>query len=329
MLGINSVAKTINSWKAGKFMPLTMRSRSVNNYALSKAWFRCGTVDFRECDIQALNKSVKSWLYADLLQKPSEAIMCRPIHHGGLGVYSIRNRAKATLIRTFLETSANPNFRQSLLHSKMYRYHVLGDTSLPDPGFLLCYPPSFFDIIRKVPQETSFNVSTMSIKEWSKYLTEETLTMETSNTNTRQLRPCYAESLCPDTDWALSWRLCRLAGLGSELTSFNFKLQHRLLVTRERMNQLSPVTSPLCCLCATGSNEDLQHAFIHCVFNQGVGQQLLAIVQEHLPATSAQSLLCLELPLPEDKEFAVTFFTSTILSHIWSKRMAKSRTSWG
>ena len=144
--------------------------------------------------------------------------------------------------------------------------------------------------------------------------------METSNTNTS-----YAESLCPDTNWALSWRLCRLAGLGSELTSFNFKLLHRLLVTRERMHQLSPVSSPVCCLCTTGSNEDLQHAFIHCVFNQGVGQQLLAIVQEYLPATSAQSLLCLELPLPGDKEFAVTFLTSTILSHIWSKRMSKSR----
>ena len=318
------VTKTINAWKAGKFMPLTMRSRSVNNYALSKAWFRCATVDLRECDIQALNKSVKSWLCADLLQKPSEVIMCRPIHHGGLGLASIRNRAKAALIRTFLETSANPNFRQSLLHSNMFRYHVLGDSSLPNPGFLPYYPPAFFATIRKVHQDTSLNVCTMSIKEWTKYLTEENLTMETSITNTRQLRPCYAESLSPDTDWDLSWRLCRLAGLGSDLTSFNFKLLHRLLVTRERMHQINPVTSPLCCLCLE-ANEDLQHTFIHCVFNQGVGQQLLTIVQEHLPAMSAQSLLRLELPLSADKEFGVIFFTSTILSHIWNKRMSRSR----
>ena len=155
------VAKTINSWKAGKFMPLTMRSRSVNNYALSKAWFRCGTVDLRECDIQALNKSVKSWLCADLLQKPSEAILCRPIQHGGLGVSSIRNRAKATLIRTFLETSANPNFIQSLLHSKMFRFHVLGDTSVPDQGFLPYYQSSFFDI-KFIKKQVSMSVPCLS-----------------------------------------------------------------------------------------------------------------------------------------------------------------------
>ena len=33
------VANTINPWKAGKFMPVTMRPWSINSYGLSKAWF--------------------------------------------------------------------------------------------------------------------------------------------------------------------------------------------------------------------------------------------------------------------------------------------------
>ena len=80
------VSNTINSWKAGKFMPLTMRPWSINSFVLAKVWFRCGSVDLRVGDINAINSSIKSWLYADLFEKPSEMVMCRPAPYGGLGV---------------------------------------------------------------------------------------------------------------------------------------------------------------------------------------------------------------------------------------------------
>ena len=80
-------------------MALTMRPWSVNNYALSKVWFRCGSVGLREGDISAISKAVKSWLYADLYVKPSEAVMCRPPSYGGLGVYSIRYIRRAEKIK--------------------------------------------------------------------------------------------------------------------------------------------------------------------------------------------------------------------------------------
>ena len=38
------VSSTINSWKAGKFMPLSLRPWSINSYVLSKVWFKCGYV---------------------------------------------------------------------------------------------------------------------------------------------------------------------------------------------------------------------------------------------------------------------------------------------
>ena len=137
------VTSTINGWKAGKFMPLVLRPWSVNSYVMSKVWFRCGSVDQRVGDISAINSSVKSWLYADLFEKPSEAVMCRPPSYGGLGVASVKHRALAVLIKTFLETAAIPKFRHSLLHSLMFRYHVLGDSSVPDPGYLPYYPAAF------------------------------------------------------------------------------------------------------------------------------------------------------------------------------------------
>ena len=312
------VSNTINPWRGGKFMALTMRPGSVNNFALSKVWFRCGSVDLRESDISAINSSVKSWMYADLWQKPSEVVMCRPQSYGGLGVYSVKYKAQALLTRTFLETAVIPKFRHSLLHSIMFRFHVLGDTSVPNPGYLPYYPPSFH-------ADTQHDVTTMSIKHWVQILTEDCLTMEV--VESKRFKLCKAEVCSPNTDWQLSWMICRLPGLGSELTSFNFKLLHKLLVSRERLHQLTPATSPLCSLCSR-ENEDLMHALINCDFNNNVGNTLLNLIKLYVPSLTGPSLLRLELTnLPEEKLFSVTFFTSTILKTIWDKRMAKSRIS--
>ena len=317
------VSNTINPWRGGKFMGLSMRPWSVNNYALSKVWFRCGSVDLREGDISAINSCVKSWLYADLLEKPSEAVMCRPSSYGGLGVYSVRYKAKALLIRTFLETAVMPKFRHSLLHSSMFRFHVLEDTTVPDPGYLPYYSPSFFETIKRVHEATPHDVTTMSIKQWVQVLTEDYLTMEVAETKT--YRPCRVEISSPSTDWTLSWRICRLSGLGSELTSFNFKLLHQLLVCRVRLHQLNPTASPMCSLCSQ-TNEDLLHVFFDCDYNNDVGKTLLNTVKNSIPSITAEALLHLELAhLPADYEFPITYFTSFILMTIWEKRMSKSR----
>ena len=202
------VSNTINPWRAGKFMPLSMRPSSLNSFALSKVWFRCGSVDLRVADINAINSSVKSWLYADMLEKPSEMVMCRPTSHGGLGVHSVKHRAQAVLIRTFMETAAHPQFRHSLLHSHMFQYHVLNNTSLPNPGFLPYYPEPFFRTIRKVHEQTPLDVKTLTISQWARILTENGLTMEqVPNQETRQYISCSCELLSPDNDWQSSWKL--------------------------------------------------------------------------------------------------------------------------
>ena len=146
-------------------------------------------------------------------------------------------------------------------------------------------------------------------------------------TDTKQFKPCRAEIASPSTDWALSWKMCRLQGLGSDLATFNFKLLHKLLVTKERIHHLTPASSPLCNHCSN-TNEDLLHALIYCEYNQDAGNKLLSTVQQYIPAMSGPALLRLELAdLPEDDEFSLTFFASSILMFIWEKRMTRSRIS--
>ena len=307
-------------------MPLTMRPLSVNNFALSKVWFRCSSVNLREGDISTINSSIKSWLYADLYEKPSEAIMCRPTNYGGLGVQSVRYRSQAMLIRTFMETAINPKYRHSLLHSLLYRYHILGDSSVPDPGHLPYYPPAFFDSIKTIKERVQSDITTMSIKQWTSALTEAYLTKEPMDH--AKYKPCRAELLSPTSEWDHIWRISRLPGLGSELTSFSFKLLHRLVVTKDRMHQITPTVSPSCTLCEDGVAEDLTHAFIYCRYNQEVGQKMLNCIQHLLPAVRDQGLLHLDLPgLSRDMEFPVVFLITNILMIIWNRRLSKTRIS--
>ena len=305
-------------------MPLTMRPWSINCYVLSKVWFRCGSVDLRVADISAITSSVKSWLYADLLEKPSEAVMCRPVSYGGLGVTSVRFKALAVLIRNFMETAANPKFKRSLLHSVLFRYHVLDDNSVPDPGYLPYYNESFFETIKHVHLETPLNVTTMSTSEWVRILTEDGLTMDRAEF--RKYIPCKAELSIPRNDWDLSWRLCRLSGLGSDIASFNFKLLHGLLVTKERLHHLNPASSTTCAHCKDKVTENLLHALLYCPYNDGVGHRLLSAVEHLVPDITPDSLLRLELKnIPEDSELPTILFISSILMETWEKRLSKSR----
>ena len=81
------VSNTVKQWKTGKFMPLSMRSWSMNQYCYSKVLFRTHSIDLRVADITKITSLAKSWLYADMLLKPEEMIMVRPALSGGLGVH--------------------------------------------------------------------------------------------------------------------------------------------------------------------------------------------------------------------------------------------------
>ena len=132
-------------------MPLNLRSHSVNTYAISKLMYKCNTIDLRIGDIKVFNKTVKAFIYIDLLEKPDELTLYRDIEDGGLGLMNIQIRAKAALISTYLQTAINPNFIRNHYHNLLYRYFVLKEQTPP-----IISPPyfgeDFFEIIRKLKE---------------------------------------------------------------------------------------------------------------------------------------------------------------------------------
>ena len=85
-----------------------------------------------------------------MLLKPEEIVLYRPVQSGGLGLINIKAKALAGLIRSFLETACMPKYNQSLYHQLLFRYHVVGEELVEDPGFPPFYSAAFFEIIRNV-----------------------------------------------------------------------------------------------------------------------------------------------------------------------------------
>ena len=293
---------------------------------MSKALFRTHSVDLRVQDVKKITSLVKSWLYQDQLLKPEEIILYRPPSLGGLGLLNIQLKAQAGLIRTFLETAVNPAFRTSQYHSILFRYHVLGDDSLHNPGFPPFYSAALFAKIRQVHDESPLNVAKMTERQWYQLLLEDTCTMEEMDGGHRRLIQCRVERINPETDWERSWRLARLPGLGPENTSFLFKMMHHLLPTQERVSKTKPGSVPACPMAGCAEqHEDLPHALVLCQGNSGVGQRVLECLKDNVAAVEVDAALRLEFEAEQDMELPLVWLLATVFLTVWTLRLLKAK----
>ena len=156
-------------------------------------------MDLRITDITNLTSKVKSWLFQDQLEKPEEMILFRPIDMGGLGLHNVRYKAKASMIRTFLETAIHPSFSHYLYHNLLYRANMLGDETIS-----VSSPPYFsaqlLDSIKWVEDNTPLNGTTMTTAEWYRVLVEKEITMIEPMDQPGEYIKSKSELASPDND---------------------------------------------------------------------------------------------------------------------------------
>ena len=292
--------------------------------------FRCHTVNLREGDVAKITSSIKSFLYQDQFEKPEEHVMYRPVSYGGLGVMNVKYRALASLIKSFLEQAGHPQFLPSLYHTALFRQYVTNDWVGPPPVIPPYYSSEFFSIIRSVLLDGKLNVTKMTLKEWYNTLLDNNVTMVGGEDIENQFVPARAELASIETDWEISWKRVRLLGLGSQLTSFLWRLCHRLLPTQQRLGHLTPgnVTSS-CKACIRKNREhvgSLKHELIECPENDNVGIDLFAVLRVYAPGLTIDQLLRLEFgEIGEGMELPVTFFTASTLYEVWNLRTNGSK----
>ena len=321
------VSRTIGPWRSGKFMQLNQRGWSINQYCMSKIFFRTHSIELRQLDITKITSNVKTWLYADQLLKPEEIVMYRPITYGGLGVINVKLKATAGLIKSFLETVGNENFIPSLYHTILFRVHVLDDNSIPNPGFPPFYNENFFALIRKVHYETPLNVLKMSERQWYTHLLEDQVIKEIKEDGEEVYKPCRVEVASPTTNWENTWRLARLTGLGPKNVSFLFRLLHHTLPTQERIARIRPGSSSACKApgCDSNSEETLEHAIFYCDANDGVGTKIMEALHKVQQVLVVEEVLRLELQVDKEDELPVVWFLASTMRILWDTRQSGSR----
>ena len=204
------VKKVIGPWKGGRFMCLNLRSHSTNTYAFSKLLYRCNVIDLCIEDINVFKSTVKSFIYIDLLEKPSDTTLYRDIKDGGLGFLHIQYRAKAALLSSFLQTAVNPNYSQNSYHNVLYRYYVQ-DEILPPPKIPPNFSRDFFPILRKLSAEIG-SLDMVDLKTIYNFLMMDILRTKTPANNNPQHDPASdrpriplrCELATPETDWPRS-----------------------------------------------------------------------------------------------------------------------------
>ena len=317
----NNVKKQINSWKAGKFMPLTLRPWSINTYCLSKLWYRTACIDLRVGDSSAIASSIKSWLYQDLLIKPQEMMMYREVVQGGLGVYNVKMRAMAMLLHTFLTQAISPFYKSNIYYTTLYRWHVLEERDLPNPGCPPYYSLTFFSIIKDVKDNTPLNVAHLSVKQWYRLLMEKGVTHTCDDPSSPPvLLPSKVELEHPQVDLDASYLLSRKYGLAPEQKQFLFKLLQSLLPTRERLARLGKVQTPACQFCDCGNANNVH--LLLCSQGAEVSQPLVRCLATHSENSNPEDLVLLNIPTSESLQLPVVWLLSTCLMYIWEERVA-------
>ena len=244
------VQNTTGAWKGGKFMPLTSRPHSLNTFCLSKVLFRCSSINLRVCDLTKITSYIKSWLYADQLEKPEELVLFRSRKLGGLGLMNIQYKALSLMIRNFLETALNPHFQSNIYHAALYLWYVENKRDITCPSLPPYYDTIFFDSIRQVKEEGLLNIKTMSSGMWYRVLLENNVTHQPSNSSS-ELRPCRIEIKHPEVDGERSWSLAVTPGLSSKHLTFLWRMVHDLLPTQARLFRLKMpnINSEICSHC--------------------------------------------------------------------------------
>ena len=167
----------------------------------------------------------------------------------------------------------------------------------------------------------------MSEKDWTRLLTEDFVTMlPPTENNSRELIPCRAELASPTTDWTLSWAACRQPGVPPELASFLWRMMLNLLCTQAKLHRMGTTQSAICKMQGCTEVGTLEHELITCSKNDGVGQQLLHVLQQFIPGIEADAVLRLEHgDISQETSLPLTLVTAIILQAVWKERESKTQ----
>ena len=160
----------------------------------------------------------------------------------------------------------------------------------------------------------------MTTSQWYRVILEDEVTMYEPEDSPREYNLTKAELASPNTDWVTSWARARLRGLGTEGTSFLWKMLHQLLPTEERLARCKLNTTANCKLCPLPVTADQTHCLLDCVSTKEMGDWLLSLIRLHDQNVTPEGLLRLEFQCDDSMEMPLVWITAQTLLQLWGVR---------
>ena len=108
--------------------------------------------------------------------------------------------------------------------------------------------------------------------------------------------------------------------MGSEATSFLWKLVHHLLPTEDRLSNILPNNTSNCKLCPAPIMADLSHCFFNCISTKEIGGKLLITIAHFDSSVTPDNLLRLEFQADGSQEMPLVWITAQTLLYLWTVR---------
>ena len=227
----------------------------------------------------------------------------------------------ACRIRTFLETSVNPNYNHHLYHVLLYRHFIDEEELIPAPTIPPFYPLDFFNLIKDM-RNSDLSLTSANTSQIYKYLLNRELLMVHDNAENKEVyKPTRVEEHHPNIDWDMVWSRSRSLSYGSAVESFIFKMVNNILPTDDRLARILPNNTKYCKICSGNITGDLQHWLFQCSATIEVGSWLISLINRlSFSHTRPEDILKLSLECNTDFEDAIIWIIVNTLYIIWCLR---------
>ena len=319
-----TVKTKIASFKAGRFFPLICRPYAANMYVMSKLCYKAAILDLRCKDLRAIQSSIKSWIFQDMLLKPRESILHRDAVDGGMGLLHVQTRCQAVLAKTFVDQGHTAAPCDNLFLKSLYRAHIIEDLDKSCAKRPQYFPASLFAIIKKVHKSLKGNIFNMSTNRWQHFILERGITHITNDNNGEiTLIPTPQEEQMTNIDWENSRILRQVRGLPPTNRSLILRWSENLHTNQERLYKLGKAESAKCLLCSDNATDNRQHLWF-CNFNSTVNKAALRMIESTTEKACSPNQLCVfDFAIPTQLHLPVMFILSSILDMIIESRQKK------
>ena len=322
---IEKVKNTINSFKAGRFCPLTFRPHLSNSLVISKIIYRASAINLRRKDTNQIQSMIKSFVSQDLLLKPNELSLYRPKPEGGLGLVHTASKCDAIRLKSLVDQGHPKSTCPNLFLKTLFRAHITEDIDIHAAKRPPYYSQTDFQIIKQAYDDLQGNIVNLPTKRWERILLERGITHIKNNSNGEvSLIPTSLEFSMPEANWTMSRTNRFTHGLPPEFKSLFFKWTENLTINNERLFKLKKLENPGCSFCPA-EVDDRAHMWV-CPHNAFATAAIRSMIEAFSETQASTTSLCqIDFELPSQMALPILFVFAAILGSVLEARSAKKQ----